>query len=131
MVGKIGKSFVNCMLRKNLLTHSWKPSSRRAGRPPCGQLFLGHLEVVLVALVVRLDLHCLLEAVDRLLVLVYGGVGQAHPAVGLAVLGVHVESALAVFDGGVVLLQLAVGGSTVAVKHLVGAVKVDGSAISV
>ena len=43
-----------------------------------------------------------------------------------SLLGVHVDGSLAVFDRGVVVVQLGEGGGTVAVENLVGAIDLNG-----
>ena len=51
---------------------------------------------------------------------------QAHPAVSLAVTGVHVNRPLAILDGQMVVVHLAVSGRSVAVEHRVAPVQLDG-----
>ena len=99
----------------------------RTGSGGSGRLLLGQVQVRLVALVVRLQLEGLLEALDGLLVAVHARVGQPHAPVCLAVFGVHVDGALAVLNRRVVVVQLAVGGGAVAVEHLVRRVELNSS----
>lgn len=58
--------------------------------------------------------------------LVEAGMGQAHPAVCLAVRRIDGDGLPAVIDGRLVLVQLAVGGCPVAVVHGVPSVQLDG-----
>merc|ERR1719154_1027639 len=51
---------------------------------------------------------------------------RRHAAVGLAVAGVHVNGSLAILDGQVVVVHLAVGRGAVAVEHGVGPVQLNG-----
>ena len=99
--------------------------ARVGGTHARADLVLRDLEVGLVALVVWLQLQRLLEVVHGLLVLVEAAVGEPHPAVRLAVAGVHVDGPLAVLDGEVMVVHLAVGRRAVAVEHGVGAVQLD------
>ena len=78
-------------------------TKRRSGSSRCraatrGEFVISNFEVaVLEALVLRLDLGGLLEALDGLFMLVNAGEGQPHSYVSLSAVGVQVQRSLAVF----------------------------------
>lgn len=90
------------------------------------QLFLNNLQILLVAIVGRLQLNGLVVSLERLLELVVGEQSQAQATPGLAVARVDLERVLAVLDRVGEVGELRVGGSSVAVVDGVVLVDLDG-----